>query len=252
MIDSRQRLICTAALWIAGMISQPTFAAISPYAPDAWSRGNDADTSYFGWDALEVAGPPNLGFLWLLDDATPDLGTGITATGTRIFQGTDGAGDPSPTTQGHISSSLNYYSFFDAADDTITATAPASGGGGYTTVVMQVLENEDGDGIPDLQFAMDNSVDAWTPVKHLHNLIGSGRAVHWVEWTAPGDNLTYSINMTSLAPHRVIDSFQIDTFWTSGDVPVVNATAGVPEPASWLLALGGLAACLAGRRRCAS
>lgn len=250
MKSFRQRVICVATtMLVAALISATTFAATSPYAPDAWTRDNNADTSYFGWDVLEIAGPPNYGFLWLLDDATPDLGSGITATGTRIYQGNDGAGDPSPTTQGHISSTLNYYSFFDNADDTITATAPAGGAGGYTTVVLQVFESEGGDGIPDLEFAMDNSVNTWTLDKHLHNVTASGRAVHWVEWSAPGDDLAFSINMTSLAPHRVIDSFQVDTFWTSGDAPVVNSISTVPEPASWLLALGGLAASLVGRRR---
>jgi hypothetical protein len=54
--------------------------------------------------------------------------------------------------------------------------------------------------------------------------------------------------MTSAFEHRVVDSFQIDTYW-SADAPVVNAITSVPEPVSWLLALGGLAACLAGRRK---
>lgn len=238
-----------AALLAVVSTTDTTLAAISPYAPDAWSRGNDADTSYFGWDTLEIAGPPDYGFLWLLDDASPDLGTGITATGTRLFQGTDGAGDPSPTTQGHISSSQNYYSFFDNSDDTVTATAPASGTGGYTTVVLQVFESAGGDGIPDLEFTMDNSIDTWTPTKHLHNVTGVGLAVHWAEWTAPGNDLTFSIHMTSLGPHRVIDSFQVDTYWTSGPAPVVNSITSVPEPATWLLAWGGPIAVLAGRRK---
>jgi PEP-CTERM motif len=239
---------CAAAGWlVAGLTVNSALADITPYAPDAWDRGNDADTSYFGWDAMEVAGAPNFGFLYMLDDSTPDLGSGITATGTRIFQGTDGFGDPAPTTDGHVSSTTNYYSFFDNADDTITATAPASGSGGFTTVVIQYYENVGGDGNADLLFAMDNSVNTWTLDKHLFNFQANGRSIHWLEWTAPGDNLTFSATMTSLGPHRVIDSFQVDTYW-SADAAVVNAITAVPEPASWLLALGSLAACLARRR----
>jgi PEP-CTERM motif len=249
MDSFRPLIIRIASLLVAALFASPSLAAIPPFTPDAWSRGNDADTSYFGWDLLDIAGPPNFGGLYILDDSTPDLGAGITATGTRIYQGADGLGDTAPTANGHVSSSQNYYSFFDTSNDTITATAPASGSGGYTTVVLQIYENTGGDGIPDLQFAMDNSVDTWSLDKHLHNLTASGRAVHWVEWTAPGNDLTFHINMTSTEMHRVIDSFQVDTFWTAGEAPVVNAIAAVPEPASWLLALGGLSAVLAGRRK---
>jgi len=236
----------TAALGIA-LLAQSALAAPTTYAPDAWTRGNDADTSYFGWDALEIAGPPNYGFQWLLDDATPDLGSGVTAAGTRLFQGNDGAGDPSPTTQGHVSSSGNYYSFFDTSHDTIMATAPASGAGGYTTVVLQLHSTAGGDSLGDLQFAMDDSVVPWTLEKHLNNSDGHGLGFHWVEWTVPSANVTFRVHMTSFAPHRPIDSFEVDTFW-SADSPVVNAIASVPEPATWLLAVVGLGARLAWRR----
>ena len=65
------------------------------FEPDAWTRANDSNTSYFGWDdvsnaAAELA--PTLPFptgARVLDDATPDLGTAITASGMRLYQGTE-------------------------------------------------------------------------------------------------------------------------------------------------------------------
>jgi hypothetical protein len=249
MFKIRQMVICTVAgLLAAGLTASAAQAAITSYSPDAWDRDNDADTSYFGWDTLQINFPPFGGPTFKLDDSVPDLGVGITATGTRIYQGTNGLANSSPTTVGHVSSTGNYYSFMDTANDTITATTPASGVGGYTTVVIQYYENVGGDGNADLMFAMDNTVDTWTLDKHLYNATTNGRTIHWLEWWAPGNDLTFSATMTSFGPHRVMDSFQVDTYWTAGDAPVVNALSAVPEPASWLLALGSLAACLAGRR----
>jgi hypothetical protein len=222
-------------------IADSASANTSPYSPDAWARGNDANTSYFGWDDLEISGPPNHGFLWLLDDVTPDLGSGITATGARIHQGADGAANPAPTTQGHVSSSGNYYSFFDTANDTITATAPGSGPGGFTTVVLQVHSTAGGSLLDDLQFAMDNSVNTWTLHKHLNNAGARGLGFHWIEWSAPGAGLPFSIHMTSVAPHRTIDAFELDTYWLA-TAPAVNAISSVPEPAAIVLA--GLGMCL--------
>jgi hypothetical protein len=73
--------------------------------------------------------------------------------------------------------------------------------------------------------------------------------LHWLEWSAPGNDLTFKINMTSTELHRAIDAFQIDTYWTDGTAPVLNARQAVPEPASGLLAVAGLFAGLATFRR---
>jgi hypothetical protein len=228
--------------------SRLAVASPSTFSPDAWLRGNNVDTSYFGWDALEIAGPPNHGFFWALDDSTPDLGSGITATGMRLFQGTNGISNLSPTTQGHVSSSTNYYSFFDTSDDTVTATAPASGAGGYTTVVLQIHSTAGGSLLSDLQFTIDSSANSWTLHKHLNNAAVVGLGSHWIEWSAAGANLPFRIKMTSGEPHRTIDSFEIDTYW-SATAPAVNAIAAVPEPATWLLCLVGLGAGIGRRRR---
>ena len=210
--------------------------------PDAWLRGNTADASYFGWDVLETAGRPFHGMLRVLDDSTPDLGVGTTATGTRIHQGTNGIANPAPTANGHLSGTTNYYSFNDFSNDTIVGTAPASGSGGHTTVVLQLIENLGGNGLADLAISIDTSVDSWTLDKHLHNLAGNGSGLHWLEWSAPGNDLTFEINMTSTGQHRAIDAFQIDTYWTDGTAPVLNSRQAVPEPASALLAVAGLLA----------
>jgi hypothetical protein len=223
-------------------------AAPTGYAPDAWVRGNHADTSYFGWDSFEIAGPPNFGPLYMLDDSTPDLGNGTTAMGTRIFQGTNGTADPSPTTNGHVSSSRNYYSFFDTSNDTVVGTAPASGAGGFTTVVLQLHSSAGGSLLEDLAFDIDDSATAWTLHKHLHASGPGGLGFHWIEWSAAGADLPFRITMTSTGQHRTIDSFEIDTFW-SPTAPAVNAITQVPEPAAWLTTILGFAAIAAARRR---
>ncbi len=224
--------------------------------PDAWVRGNTADTAYFGWDVLEASGE-TLGFGQVLDDTTPDLGNAITATGVRFFQGSDGILDPSPTTYGHRSGSGNYYSGMMAghtAHDTFTATAPASGTGGFTTVVLQLIGGNgyspDGDGgniVDDLSFTISGGDADWTLQNSLYGINEFGSGMYWLEWTAPGSSLEFSILMTSTEIHRSLDAFQIDTHW-SATGPVVNGITSIPEPGAGLLLLGG-GALLAMRRR---
>ncbi|MEX2170628.1 MAG: PEP-CTERM sorting domain-containing protein [Pirellulales bacterium] len=209
-------------------------------APDAWTRGNDADTSWFGWDVLEGTHPvypaPPDGFFRILDDSTPDVGGATTALTPRLYQGNDGVNDPLPTTSGHRSGSGNYYSGFDnAALDHITAVAPASDVGGFTTVVLQVV-GQPGNGVSALEFAMDGS---WTKVKDLFAINENGAGMYWQEWTAPGNDLPLSMLMTSTETSRGLDAFQVDTFWTSERNPRINAISAIPEPGS--VTLAGLA-----------
>ena len=215
------------------------------FEPDAWVRGNDADTSWFGWDAMDGnngfhPGPPPEGFFRILDDDTPDVGD-TTPGFRRLFQGNDGADDPTPTMNGHRSSSGspsgNYYSFDDDANDTIEAIAPASGDGviGFTTVVLQVL-GQGGEPIEDLQFALDPN---WTLAKSLYAKNADGAGMYWLEWYQAGADLPISIHMTSASPHRAIDAFQVDTFWTSESSPRNNVIAAIPEPGT--MALAGIA-----------
>lgn len=216
------------------------------YEPDAWARANDADTSHFGWDSLDRSGP-TLGFTKLLNDTVPDISTGaVTATNTRFYQV-----NIAPPFNGHVAGSFNYYSIFDTADDVIAGTAPASGSGGYTTVVLQVLGGAPGsmgaNPIEDLSFEMLTA--GWTKVKDLYGVEASGTGVYWQEWTAPGANLGFEINMASATEHRSIDAVQVDTYWTGGAAAAVNAIAaiGVPEPSA--LAIAGLALIPLARRR---
>lgn len=236
----------------ASAIITSTFFDWSP-EPDAWARGNTADISYFGWDVIEAGTPPRPfhGMLRVLDDSTPDLGVGTTATGTRIYQGNNGISDYlTSTDNGHRSGSSNYYSFFDEANDTITGTAPASGVGGYTTIVLSMVENMPSDGLQDINFTIDTSSVAWTLNKNLHDVYPRGRGARWVEWSAPGNDLTFSINFTSTAIHRAIDAFQVDTYWTPGPAPAFNSrNSAIPEPTSAVLAVLGLVGSLASMRR---
>lgn len=222
--------------------------------PDAWVRGNNAHTSWFGWDIMEgnnplYPAPPN-GFFRILDDRTPDIGD-TTANVRRLFQGNDGAADPLPTINGHRSSSAggNYYSFDDVANDTITALTPASGVGGFTTVVLQIL-GQQGNQINDLQFTVDPS---WTLAKSLYNKNGDGAGMYWVEWYQAGGNLPFAVTMTSGTNHRGIDAFQVDTVWTPGSSPLINARTSIPEPGSIVLSgIGLLGISFAWRKRHAS
>ncbi|MEM1083392.1 MAG: PEP-CTERM sorting domain-containing protein [Verrucomicrobiota bacterium] len=215
------------------------------YEPDSWSRGSGADTAFFGWDVLDASGV-FISAGQVLDDSTPDLGVGT--TGARFYQGTDGTANPAPTFYGHRSGSGNYYSgFLPAAgvDNTITGTAPASGSGGHTTIVLQAI------GQP------ENSVSGiswtasagWTKVKDLYGTEGDGTGVYWQEWTATGDNLSFSIDLNGPpgSSSYGLDAFTVDTYWTDGGSAAANSITIVPEPSSALLI--GLAASVFGFRR---
>ena len=214
--------------------------------PDAWVRGNSADAAYFGWDLFDGNGPA-LSFGRVLDDATVDLGVGTTATATRIFQGADGIANVAPTLYGHRSGSGNYYSGFgttDFVDDTIAGIAPASGVGGSTTVVLQVIAGAPGgmgaNALAGMQFSMASA--GWSKSKDLYGTLSSGTGVYWQEWSAAGSDLPFSIHLTSTIESRSIDAIAVDTFWSNG-LPVLNArtTIGVPEPTTGMLVLLGAA-----------
>ncbi len=210
------------------------------FEPDAWTRGNTANASYFGWDVVESAGPPLGPFgTGRLDDTTPDLGAPTTAASPRIVQS-----PASLAIFGHRSGTGNYYSGFPdnaLADDMISATVPAPTGqtGGFTTVVLQVV-GQPTSTINDLSFAMDTASVAWTKQKDLYAVNENGAGVYWQEWSAPGANLPFAIHMQSVASSRGIDAFQVDTFWSAAG-PVVNSIAALPEPSALGLALIGIA-----------
>lgn len=211
--------------------------------PDAWTRTNDGNTSWYGWDNLEGGGLPTgpMG-TYLLDDSTPDVGD---PAGGAFKQSV-----ASEAIWGHRSSSGNYYSGpFSGADDTITGVAPASGAGGYTTLVIQALGSFSTRGPSSLstfEFMLDGG---WTKTSDLYATNGIGAGVHWEEWTTPGGNLPYEITMTS-ADSGGIDALQIDTYWTPGSAPVLNARSTIPTPGACgllLVALGSMG--LSARRR---
>ena len=163
-----------------------------------------------------------------------------------MFQGSDGLNDPpNPSGYGHRSTgSSNYYSGFmptHFADDTITAIAPASGSGGFTTVVLQMLSNSTLSG--SLEFSIGPQ---WTQQKLLSGTVGEVSTAYWVEYTAPSGDLPFSIHFTSAASSVALDAVLVDTFW-SPTGPVINARMVVPEPACVVLAF--VAAACAGRMR---
>ncbi|MBA3485006.1 MAG: PEP-CTERM sorting domain-containing protein [Pirellulales bacterium] len=246
MISQRFLSLTASCLLIVGAIAPARAITTSGgqtwnFEPDAWTRGNTDDTSYFGWDVIEHAGAPNGPFgSGRLDDTTPDLGAPTTAASPRIVQSA-----ASLAIYGHRSGTGNYYSGFPGnafADDTISAVAPTPVGqsGGFTTVVLQVI-GQPSNAVPDLSFAADTSSVAWTKQKDLFAVNATGAGVYWQEWTALGDNLPFSIHMTSATSSRGLDAFQVDTFW-SPTGPVINAISAIPEPSSFALAAMGLLA----------
>ena len=240
------RFTCLAlGLVLSAGLASPTFGITTSmgqswsFTPDAWTRGNAADASYFGWDVIESAGAPFGPFgSGRLDDTTPDLGSLTTAGSPRIGQSPE-----SLAIFGHRSGTGNYYSGFPAnafADDTVSAVAPTPVGqtGGFTTVVLQVIGQPTNTN-SDLTFTMDASSAAWTKQKDLYAVNENGAGIYWQEWSAPGDNLPFAIHMESMTSSRGIDAFQVDTFW-SATGPVVNAIAAIPEPSTLALAAFGL------------
>ena len=215
------------------------------FEPDAWARGTTANSAYFGWDNLEGS----FQFLsagQILDDTTPDLGT---SSSSRLFQGTDGIANPSPTFYGHRSGSGNYYSGFipgSGVDDTISGVAPASGSGGNTTLVVQLIGQPE-TFVENLSFSAG---PGWTKTSDLYGFYADGTGAYWQEWTAPGDNLSFDININRLpgTSSIAIDAFQVDTYWTPG-AAVTNSISIVPEPGTALLMGLGLAGLAGSRRR---
>lgn len=227
--------------------------------PDAWARGNTAVTSWFGWDVLEFTGPPTAPFgSFVLNDSTPDLGAPTTATGTSLAQSPASIG-----IYGHQSASGNYYSGFPdvadgfpfnaVADDTLTGVAPASGAGGYTTIVLQAIaqvpaQGQGANSIAGVSFIADA---AWTKTSGLYGQTADGAGLYWQEWTAPGANVPFSIDITSATSSIAIDAFQVDTYWTTASQPLINSrdSIGVPEPAAVALMAIGACWCATTRTR---
>lgn len=240
------RLAGVAALLLVASAAQAT---LSVHMPDAWVRDNSSTTAYFGWDVMESSGI-TLGFGTVLDDTTPDVGTslgiGVTGLNGRIFQGTGVSGGYG--TYGHRSGSSNYYSGFnetDYMDDSITATSRGTSGG-FTTVVLQVLGSA-ANTIPNLTFAISGAT--FTLQKSLYGVASDGTGQYWYEWSAPGANLSFTIDLNSPVSSIGVDSFTVDTYWTNGAGPVLNSLVAVPEPSAVAL-LGAIGVvCLARRKR---
>jgi hypothetical protein len=254
MTKPQPQFLLPLALALLAISMDNQLAAAFDAPPDAWTRANDGDTSHFGWDDFSNPSAPFLPTVpfptgaRVLDDTTPDIDPATTATGIRLYQGADGIADYSPTTYGHVSSSGNYYSGFndsDFADDTLTAIAPASGTGGYTTAILQIA----GSGVANPDLAISISGADWVLDKSSYGLEGP-TGVYWIQWYAPGNDLPLAIDIDSEYSSVAIDAIQVDTHW-SATAPVLNVgpTLTVPEPASGLLAAGAAVVALIYRQR---
>jgi hypothetical protein len=210
-------LIFCAVNWL--VISSTAEAAAITHA----FRGA-SQTTFFGWDVFERVDPPTgpMGS-YLLNDSSPDIG--INPGGANVRQNN--------SLWGNISGTGNLYSgFFPGAVFDLTVTAPTSGivgPSGWTTVVFQLLENG---GTPLLPFTLNG-----LPPVESASFDVSGRVQHAYEWHVAGNESVYQIHIASLGPHAAIDTIVFDTVYTSGSAPIDVA---VPEPATWLIAAGGV------------
>ncbi len=229
--------------------SPASHASITYGVPDTWTRDNSSTTTYAGWDVLEGTGAV-LGFGRVLNDTTPDvggsLGIGHTGISYSLVQ------DPT-TTYGHRSGSSNYYSGFNPLDymnDTINGQTRGSTGTGYSTIVLQI-KGLAANAVPNLTAGITGGA-TFTLVKELYGLGPTGEGMYWFEWTAPGGNLNYAIQMLSDYSSVGLDAFSVDTYWTSGSSPVTSAVSSAPEPTRAVLMLFAVGALVLRRRRAAA
>lgn len=205
-----------SSTWVVG--HRETEAAL--IAPSFRGTGN---TTFFGWDDFERNDPPTgpMGS-YLLDDSSPDLG--VDPGGANARQNN--------SVWGNITSTGNLYSgFFPGAVFDLTVSVPTAGSvgpSGWTTVVFQVLENG---GTPLLPLTLNG-----LPPVESATFDVNGRVQHAYEWHVAGNQSAYQIHIASLGPHAAIDAIVVDTVYASGSAPIDVA---VPEPATWLIAVGG-------------
>ncbi len=183
------------------------------------TRGG-ADTTFYGWDNFND--PANRA--QAIDDATPDIGTGVAGARFRTTNGED-----------HVLGSGNFYLFAGTPAEEVTAVSAGILGAGFTSVILQGVTAFDA--YPGLwSFPAVNGV---MPA-FAQGVNAAGLGQFWVKYDFPGNTGSYVIPFTAGGSHYSIDKFTVDTVWNAqGFSP--DSAVPVPEPSALsLLALTGV------------
>lgn len=205
-------------------------------APDAWLRGS-ANTTYYGWDVFE-GGP------MLLNDGTPDINP-VAISGVSIVQN---------NIEGfwNVRSSTNLYAGPGATDYfDLTATVKTDGvaASGFTTILVQLAGSSFGPGQTPARF----DAGSFLINGQLPNCITDGygadnRNLWWMEWTLPGNQPNYALEIDSQLSSGSLSKITIDTAWHPATALDNSNVTVVPEPTAAAL-LASVALLGLGRRR---
>ena len=153
-----------------------------------------ANTTWFGWDSFGNISDP-------IDDTTPDIGTTTTGVRFRTLSGTD-----------HTSSSGNFYSFDNPANEEVTVvTHGTPGSAGKTTVIAQLVTLFGGFAAP----WVVGEINGVKPVAVLQGSNSAGRGQLWAMWELPGNAATYTFTLNGMPGGTMysFDKIEIDTFY---------------------------------------
>ncbi len=179
-----------------------------------------ANTTYTGWDTWDGDIDD------VITDSTPDLGT-------------DGGAFNTTNGESHRSGSGNYYAFGGSVAEDITFTAPGSGPGGYTTVIVQAVTLFGG-WSNELTFGPIDGVSPTLEVLQLDGVNAAGAGQFFVKYEVPGVVAAPTFSLSADPGHTSFGEFTVDAFW-SLDGYATDTAVHTPEPTSAVIALVAIA-----------
>jgi hypothetical protein len=196
-------------------VSQATFVL-----PSGWARG-DATATYQEWDVFTT--PPGPG-----GPFTPDIGVSNAAGAPTLVE------TSYPASASLITGSGNIYSFAAPTSFEINVPNFNLGAGYATTVVLQTRII--GTQIDPASVLIDGV--APTVVETLADPAAGSVETLWRWDSLPGNDASYTVALSASGSSMSFGAASVDTF-----------AAAVPEPATWVLGLAGIAALAMVRRR---